>query len=133
MFETSVTTTPCGYGSRPSPGRRGESWQITISKKAGSSIRPFAYFIVGETSRRLHQAFLGESFLDHRAGADAGLVGQKIRQTREVEFHPVGPGQHGEEVAVCNREVRAHPIIAAAQLAGDILKLAHHQVLEQGL
>ena len=103
-------------------------------ERAGSSIRPFSYW--SETvaaSRRLHQAFLGQRFLHLRAGADAGLVGHQVRQAGEIPFHPLGPGQHREHVAVGDGELLAHQVVLAGQLAVDVLELAHHAVLEEGL
>ena len=78
-------------------------------------------------SRRLHQAFLGQRFLHLRARGDAGLVGHQVRHAGEVELHPVGPGQHREQIAVGDGELLAHQVVAAGELAVDILELAHQR------
>ncbi|MGY3404585.1 hypothetical protein ACVWZV_000698 [Bradyrhizobium sp. GM5.1] len=64
---------------------------------------------------------------------DAGLVRGKVRHRREVELHPVAPGQHREEITVGHRELLAHEVVAAGELAVDVFQLAHDAVLEEGL
>src|SRR5437016_9669412 len=92
----------------------------------------FASLAMTEGSRRLHQAFLGERFLHLGARGDAGLEGHQIVQAGEVHLVAVGPAQHGIEIAVGDRELLAHQIVAADKLLIGVLDLAHDAVLEDG-
>ncbi len=107
---------------------------VTENKKRGRIIDPAPFRIRNnESLRRLHQAFLDEGFLHLRAGADAGLVGHQVRHFRQVELHPLGPGQHREHVAVGHGKLLAHQIVVPGQFAVDIPELTHHAVLEERL
>ena len=66
---------------------------IASQKRKGRIIDPALRLSLSRESlrRRLHQAFLGQRFLHLRACADAGLVGHQVRESGEIEFHPLGP------------------------------------------
>jgi hypothetical protein len=84
-----------------------------------------------ETSRRLHQAFLGQRFLDLGARTDAGLVGCEFGKPGD-RTSAARPVQHREQIGVGDGELLAHHVILPVS-APSRPELAHPRSLKKAL